>query len=91
MTRLHYVGDGTRYIHEDLPAGIPQMPAADFDTDNPVAIALGIESGLYVVDDGSKKAAEAAEAAPSATETDAAASSSDESDGSRRRRSSSEA
>ncbi len=41
LTKLHYVGDGTRYIHG--------FPAADFNTDDPTAVAICIESGLYVV------------------------------------------
>lgn len=47
MARLHWIGDGSRYIHEDFAAGIPPMPPADFDTDDPTAIAVALESGLY--------------------------------------------
>ena len=44
--RLHYVGEG-RYIHEDIPRGIPPMPPTDFETEDPIAIAVALESGLY--------------------------------------------
>ncbi len=40
--RLHYTGDGTRYLHG--------VPAADHETDDPVTIAQALESGLYVED-----------------------------------------
>lgn len=50
MTRLSWVGEGTgRYIHEDAAAGIPPTPPADFETDDPIQIAVCLESGLYVV------------------------------------------
>jgi hypothetical protein len=47
QTRLHFIGDGTRYLHEDYAAGIPPIPPEDFDTDDPIVIQVALESGLY--------------------------------------------
>jgi hypothetical protein len=40
LARLHYIGDGTRYING--------IPAADFETWDAIIIAQCLESGLYV-------------------------------------------
>jgi hypothetical protein len=62
---LNYIGDGSRYLHEDFAAGIPPIPPTDFDTDDPVAIAVCLESGLYEEGPvrGEQKAEQKAEAA----------------------------
>jgi hypothetical protein len=45
--KLRYIGDGSRYLHEDAAHGIPPIPPSDFETEDPIAIAVAVESGLY--------------------------------------------
>jgi hypothetical protein len=47
LMHLNYIGNGSQYIHEDFAAGIPPIPPTDWDTDDPIAIAVCLESGLY--------------------------------------------
>lgn len=58
LASLTYVGDGTRYLDG--------VPAADFETDDPVLLAIALESGLYT-----EVAPAAAEAAPKKGKTPA--------------------
>jgi len=62
MTKLKYVGDGSRYLHEDYFAGIPPIPPTDWETDNETAIAVCLESGLYLEDTSGDTKAEKAQA-----------------------------
>jgi hypothetical protein len=39
LTKLHYVGDGTRYVNG--------LPASDCEIDDPTTVAVAVESGLY--------------------------------------------
>ena len=39
LTKLHFIGDGTRYLNG--------IPAADFETWDPETVAICVESGLY--------------------------------------------
>jgi hypothetical protein len=50
LTTLRWTGDGSRYLHEDAQAGIPPMPPADFETDDPRVISIAVGSGLYTED-----------------------------------------
>jgi hypothetical protein len=47
IIRLRYTGDGSRYLHEDAAHGIPPIPPADFETDDPRVASIAVESGLY--------------------------------------------
>lgn len=48
LAHLRYIGDGSRYLHEDAAHGIPPIPPADFETDDPRVISVAVGSGLYI-------------------------------------------
>jgi hypothetical protein len=54
LARLHYLGDGTRYLNG--------VPAADFETWDAKTIAECLESGLYVSAGAPRRARESREA-----------------------------
>lgn len=72
-TRLRYVGDGSRYLHEDAAIGLEAVPPADFETDSTVTIAIALESGLYELAEDPAATKSSRKAATEADATAAAA------------------